>query len=162
VTRHLLFVLMMAWPLAAPAQEVIGTIGGNLQGRPANWFVTASAEGGQSDWIGDETYAQVTILGHATVNTVLETTGALMLSFEMVQEAGGYNVLGRDITYYRRPDKAYVSGENEAEIQVTHVEFDDGLLTLSGKFAGTLSVTDETTDTRVVSGSFDASLLILE
>jgi hypothetical protein len=168
VTRSFLLATALLWPLPSAAQEVVGTISGTLEGRPAQWFVTSSAEGGQSDWSGDETYALVTILGHRAANTVLETEGALVLSFEILSESGGYNVLGRDISYYRQQDRVYMSEVEAAEIRVTSAVFDEGLLTIEGEFAGTLGATEDfgqvvnMEDSRKVSGTFQTSLLILE
>ncbi len=160
--------LLTLFPFACYAQDVTGHISGTLQGYASEWFITASAEGGQSDWSGDETYAWVTILGHTTANTVLETEGALSLSFEMIPEIGGFNVLAREIIYYRQPEKMYLSQQDSAEIQVTSAAFEDGELHVTGKFAATLGSTDDfgatidMNDPRIVAGTFDATLLILE
>lgn len=152
----------------ATAQDVRGQIDGTLQGYASQWFVTASDEGGQSDWSGDESYAIVAILGHRAANTVLDTEGALALTFEMIPEAGGYNVLGREIAYYRQPEILYLSQGDSAEIQVTEATFDGGQLHVTGKFAGTLGATDDfgetfsVDDARIVAGTFEATLLVME
>lgn len=166
--HRLISVLLLLFPAALRAQEVVGNIDGTLQSYANNWFVTSSPEGGQSSWDGDETYAWVSIFGHATANTVLETAGAISLTFEIVPEAGGYNVLAREIGYYRTPDMHYLSQTDKAEIQVIAAEFDDGALHISGKFAGTLGRSDDfgaTIDmqnSRQVAGTFDTTLLLLE
>ncbi len=168
MTKLFALSLIAVLPMKLQAQDVVGHITGLLQGYQSVWFVTSSVEGGQSDWSGDETYALVTILGHTTANTVLETSGALALSFEMISEAGGYNVLGREIAYYRQPEILYLSKPDNAEIQVTSAMFEEGQLHIVGKFAGTLHATDDfgatfdLADSRIVAGSFDAELLILE
>ncbi len=165
---RLIPILLLLFPAPLRAQEVIGQIDGTLQGFATHWFVTSSAEGGQSSWDGDETYAWVSIFGHAIPNTVLETAGSVSLTFEIVPDAGGYIVLAREIGYYRTPDILYLSQTDKAEIQVTAAEFDDGALHISGKFAGTLGRSDDfgaTIDmqnSRQVEGTFDATLLLLE
>ena len=166
--RGLFFIFLALFSQAIQAQEVIGHINGTLQGYERIWFVTTSQEGGQSSWGGDEEYTWVGISGHTAANTVLETTGALWLSFELIREAGGFNVLAREIAYYRTPSIMYISQSDKAEIQVTAAEFIDGELQISGKFAGTLGrtmdsgLTLDMTDNRRVEGIFDAKLLLLE
>ena len=166
--RGLFLIFVALFPQATQAQEIIGQINGTLQGYERIWFVTTSQEGGQSSWGGDEEYAWVGISGHTAENTVLETTGAIWLSFELIREAGGFNVLAREIAYYRTPNIMYISQSDKAEIQVTAAEFSDGELQISGKFAGTLGRTPDSgqtidmSDNRRVEGVFDAKLLLLE
>ncbi len=160
--------LLVFFPLATQAQETIGQIVGTLQGYESRWFVTTSAEGGQSSWGGDADYTWVEISGHTSENTVLETAGSIWLSFELIREAGGFNVLAREIAYYRTLDIMYISQSDKAEIQVTAAEFIDGELQISGKFAATLGRTADSgqtidiKDNRRVEGIFNTKLLLLE
>jgi hypothetical protein len=164
--RLVLTFLLIATP--AKPQELIGHIAGSLQGSETDWFVTTSEYGGQSDWSGDPDYALVNIFGHRNANTTLEIPGAVAFSFEMVAESGGYNVLGSTVTYFRQADIIYMSQTDKAEIQVEQAVFEEGELSVSGKFAATLGATEDfgqtldMSDSRVVQGTFEATLLILE
>lgn len=164
--RLVLTFLLIATP--AVPQELTGHIAGSLQGFETDWFVTTSEYGGQSDWSGDPDYALVNIFGHRNANTILEIPGAVALNFEIVAESGGYNVLGSTVTYFRQEDAVYASGMDKAEIQVDQATFDGDELSISGKFAATLGATEDfgqtfdMSDTRIVQGTFEATLLILE
>jgi hypothetical protein len=159
---------LLAFPLPLAAQEVTGTISGTLQGYDSSWSVTRSAEGGLSDWSGDESWAWISLTGHATANTVLDLTGALTLAFELGDGATDPHVLAREITYSRQPGILFRTRPGSGEVEVTAAVFDEADLHLEGRFAATLYRLGPDgsevlpPETRVVAGTFTADLLLLE
>ena len=132
-------------PATNPNITMDGTITAMLDGEERTWYVTSGTMQGQfvsqSDFrdmgmIG----TSVTILGHATSNTVIGSKEAIIMTFTVHNKDSAPRV--------ERPEIAYLSGGmmkrhttddgGAAELTVTSASVDGELLNIAGTFSGSL------------------------
>lgn len=143
--RRLAIAAPVLFAAAAPAaaQEVLGTIAGTLGGEAREWYVTASDEGSQSDWSGSDTWATVSLMGHAAADTTFRTREALSIGFTLTERAGATDP---EVSYFVEGiSKAYVGNPDETGLTITvdDYAFAEGVLTLSGTVTGTLAYSED-------------------
>lgn len=161
----------LAAALATPAnaQEVLGTVTGTVGGEEREWYVTASDEGSQSDWLGSETWAEVSVVAHSTPDTIMRTTEALMVGFTLTGAGDNANASGAEVTFLVEGFSAAYVGEDDAvTVTITEHSVTDGVLSLAGTVEGTLAWTEDfgrtvdPDDTVVLEASFDTSVRPLQ
>lgn len=162
--------------LAAPAiaqnsigeTVTVGEITATLDGAERTWFLTEAeitSDGAteimsQSDFSGDASWADVSLFGHTTPDTIMNSTEGLAISFA---SSGPGEADGVEIRFLTEGMfKGYVAeGENGARVTVDSLAAEGEGLRISGTFAATLGYSDtsggpvDMTNTRAIEGSFD-------
>lgn len=155
--------VLLALPALAPAQQQTGSVSGVLAGETRTWYITETPEMSQSDWSGNASWAEVSIVAHATPDTIMNSREALLLSFE---STGTGPAQGVEIRFLAEGlSKAYVAdSDSGASVVVEQLSVAGDRLTLSGSFSATLGWTEnyginvDMTNTRDVSGTFTGTI----
>jgi hypothetical protein len=158
--------ILIGTAFSASAQNVLGEITATLDGKPRVWYMTSGEGTSQSNWTGDAKFADVTLWGHASADTVSVANDSLIIQFKMVKM--GRNLVAMDVeaAHPTGPNWAgyYVNNDKEATLTIESAEIADGSLTIAGTFSATLFYsegirrTKTNGETKTVAGSFHASI----
>lgn len=168
--RFVLAAAIGVLPILAQAQEVIGTVTGTIDGQERTWFLTSQDGQSQSDFSEMGSIVDVSILAHASLDTVMSTKDGLMLSWTVFDMANP-EPQGAELRYMAGDSfmQAYTAPE-DAPVMLdlsTFAKLTDGLH-VAGTVSGTLGWSEgagadpDMADSRDVSITFDAVLPALE
>lgn len=139
------------------AQEVTGTIEGTLNGEDAVWYLTRNDGTSQSDFSGAPGFMSVSLLGHATPDTIMSTQDALMISWSKF----GETIADAEIRYL--PEGGFIKGfvsspEAPVTLELTTFEVNDDVLTVSGQISATLGWSESLTQKPDMTNTVDLDL----
>ncbi|PWG18057.1 hypothetical protein [Salibaculum griseiflavum] len=159
-----------ALPVVAQAQEVIGTATGTIDGEEHTWFLTAQDGQSQSDFSEMGSIVDVSILAHASPDTIMSTKDGLMLSWSVFDMANPAPQ-GVELRYMAGDSfmQAYTAPE-DAPVTLdlsTFTKVEDGLH-VAGMVTGSLGWSEgigsspDMADSHEVAISFDAVVPALD
>lgn len=152
--------LLAATPAAA--QQVTGQIAATLDGETRGWFITETEEMSQSDWSGTPEWAMVSLLGHTTPDTIMNSREALMIGFTATGPGPATDVEIRFLA--EGLSKAYVAKEDNAAVTIESLSAKGDRLSLSGSFTATMGYTEDfgrtidMANSRAIEGTFEADI----
>ena len=150
----------------AVAQEVTGRITGRVDGIGREWFVTRQEAESRSDWSGVPGFQSVTHYGNARPDALSEPRDALVLSFNLVGDAGAPSASGVEIRLLVTGfSTAWMARSGEgARVSISDVEIEGDAMLVRGTFSARLGFSDSF-GTRIdyargrhVEGRFEATL----
>lgn len=132
--------------LGNSAEDADGTLTASIGDEERIWYITSSSMMGQyvsqSDWSEPLSgRISVSLMGHASPDTVMDTEGALMLSFTVRSPTGDAEVIEPELNYLvGGMTEAFSSSEDgSASVSVDSISVDGETLKVSGAFEGTLN-----------------------